>query len=368
MTPKELLRLINKAAAEDWNTLDLSGQELTELPSEIGQLTSLTSLDVSSNRLRSLPPEVGQLTNLTSLNFSNNPALQEPPPEIVRSGTKVILDYLRQRLEQGTDFLYEAKLLILGEGGAGKTSLAKAIKSKGYDFYEKSTEGIDVTRWDFDLQNDRQFRVNIWDFGGQEIYHATHQFFLTKRSLYILVVDTHKGNTDLYYWLNTIRLLSGNSPVLIVKNEKQDRICEVNERQLRGEFINLKEILTTNLQTNRGLDDIKTTIKRYISALPHVGTPLPKKWVDVRKALENDPRNYISLDEYRQICEANNFERLQDQLQLSDYLHDLGVCLHFKDDALLKKGDHSKTRVGHYCCLQSFGQPRSSRKLRSFYS
>jgi hypothetical protein len=26
------------------------------------------------------------------------------------------------------------------------------------------------------------FRVNIWDFGGQQIYHATHQFFLTKRS------------------------------------------------------------------------------------------------------------------------------------------------------------------------------------------
>ena len=22
----------------------------------------------------------------------------------------------------------------------------------------------------------RDFRVNIWDFGGQEIYHLTHQF------------------------------------------------------------------------------------------------------------------------------------------------------------------------------------------------
>ncbi|WP_347242416.1 hypothetical protein [Nostoc sp. FACHB-888] len=33
------------------------------------------------------------------------------------------------------------------------------------------------------MQNGREFRVNIWDFGGQEIYHATHQFFLTRRSL-----------------------------------------------------------------------------------------------------------------------------------------------------------------------------------------
>jgi GTPase SAR1 family protein len=32
---------------------------------------------------------------------------------------------------------------------------------------------------------DKTFRVNIWDFGGQEIYHQTHQFFLSKRSLYL---------------------------------------------------------------------------------------------------------------------------------------------------------------------------------------
>ena len=34
----------------------------------------------------------------------------------------------------------------------------------------------------------------MWDFGGQEIYHATHQFFLTRRSLYVLVDDTRKDD------------------------------------------------------------------------------------------------------------------------------------------------------------------------------
>ena len=227
----------------------------------------------------------------------------------------------------------------MGEGGAGKTSLAKKIEDETYelDADETSTEGIDVIRWEFNFQNDRSFRVNIWDFGGQEIYHATHQFFLTKRSLYALVVDTREDNTDLYYWLNIVRLLTNNSPVFVVKNEKQDRTCRVNERQLRSEFLSLKEILATNLKTNRGLDDIKATIQRYISALPHVGQSLPKKWVDVREALESDSRNYISLDEYCQICEANDFRERKDQLQLSDYLHDLGVCLHFQADPLLKK-------------------------------
>jgi internalin A len=57
----------------------------------------------------------------------------------------------------------------------------------------------------------------------------------------------------------------------------------------------------------------------------------------VRETLEKDTRNYISLDEYLSICQENGFDRLEDKLQLSGYLHDLGVCLHFQDDPLLKK-------------------------------
>lgn len=137
-------------------------------------------------------------------------------------------------------------------------------------------------------------------------------------------------------WLKVAELLSGNSPILIIKNEKQDRQCLVNDRQLRGEFSNLKEILATNLETNRGLPQIKDAIQQYISRLPHVGTPLPKLWVRVRAALENDSRNYISLEEYCQLCRHNNLTDRKDILLLSRYLHDLGVCLHFQDDATLK--------------------------------
>jgi internalin A len=54
------------------------------------------------------------------------------------------------------------------------------------------------------------------------------------------VVDTRQDNTDLYYWLNVVELLSDSSPVFIIKNEKQDRTCQVSERQLRGEFANLE--------------------------------------------------------------------------------------------------------------------------------
>jgi internalin A len=317
--------------------LDLNNNRLNSLPIEIGQLNNLISLCLNSNQLTNLPAEIGKLNNLRELYLDYNSSLSLPP-EILRKGCREIINFFRQRLAQETDRIYEAKLLIIGEAGAGKTTLSKKIQSSDYQLREEdSTQGIDVIRWQFPLDNGKKFRVNIWDFGGQEIYHTTHQFFLTKRSLYALVVDTRTEDTDFYYWLNVVELLSDNSPLLIVKNEKQERRREINERQLRGEFINLKETLPTNLATKRGLPEILKQIKHHISNLPHVGTELPKTWVKVREALEQESRNYINVNEYLNLCEANGFTRREDKLQLSGYLHDLGVCLHFQEDELLMK-------------------------------
>ncbi len=84
------------------------------------------------------------------------------------------------------------------------------------------------------------------------------------------------------------------------------------------------------------MPEIRAAIKHHISQLPHIGTPLPKTWVNVRQALETDSRNYISQTEFLHICDSHGFKRREDKLQLSGYLHDLGVCLHFQDDPVLK--------------------------------
>jgi internalin A len=340
-------------------------QQLKELPESIGNLTNLKYLDLTSNRLEILPESIGELKLLRELKATKNQLVSLPkslaqlkqlslltissnkldlPPEIARKRKpELIFDFLRQQQEEGIDYIYEAKLLIIGEGGAGKTSLANKLIDSNYnlkieasDNPEKSTEGIDVLRFDFPHSSGNDFRINIWDFGGQEIYHATHQFFLTKRSLYLLVADTRQDNTDFNYWLEVIELLSEASPTLIVKNEKQDRPCQVNEKQLRGRFPNLEKILPTNLADNRGLSDIISTIQHHISQLPHIGQPLPKTWVRVRAALEADTRNYITQNEFLTLCNTHGFKRSEDALQLSGYLHDLGVCLHFQDDPILK--------------------------------
>ena len=312
--------------------LDLSENNITEIPEVITRLTNLQSLNLSFNSLSAIPDSITRLQKLTHLNLDENP-ITEPPLEVVKEGIEAIRQYFKQIETEGIDYLYEAKLLIVGEGGAGKTTLANKIINPDYELCkEDSTKGIEIKQWKFPLDNGKTFTVNIWDFGGQEIYHATHQYFLTKRSLYALVADNRKEDTDFYYWLNVIELLSGDSPIAIIKNEIQKRKRDINLNQLRGEFGNLKDSFATNLADNGGLDKILENFKFYLTSLPHIGSTLPKTWVKVRTALESDPRNHITLNEYLQICKSNGFKQDKDSLQLSEYLHDLGICLHFQDD------------------------------------
>ena len=42
--------------------------------------------------------------------------------------------------------------------------------------WEETTGGIDIQFLKFNVEDKKKFRINIWDFGGQEIYHSTHQF------------------------------------------------------------------------------------------------------------------------------------------------------------------------------------------------
>jgi len=365
--------------------LDVSNNQLTNI-TPLADLVQLVTLDLSRNKLTNLVSLAG-LIQLTTLIVNGNP-IQDPPLEIAYKGSFAVLEYFRQLRNEGLDTLYEAKLLIVGEPGAGKTSFAKKMLDAAYQLQpeEISTKGIDVLQWEFPCvgagfvgagsepalttpaptTTTRPFRVNIWDFGGQEIYKATHQFFLTKRSLYVLVADSRKEDTDFYYWLNIVSLLSDDSPVIILKNEKQDRLRELPERQLRAEFTNLKEILPANLATNRGLDTILDTVRHYLRHLPHVGSVLPKTWVNVRNALEQDDRNYIPVEEYYRMCEQHNFTRRDDQWQLSGYLHDLGVCLHFQDDDLLKKAVILKPEWGTAAVYKVLDNPTVIRNLGCF--
>ena len=235
--------------------LDVSADQLTTLPESIGQLTQLQKLNVIENRLTALPESIGRLTQLQELDVSDNQLATLPesikelsslrrlflhendalglPPEVLgptwrdlmissdspANPAEIIAYYFRTR--EGRRPLNEAKLILVGYGAVGKTSLVNRLVHDRFDRDEKETPGIHITQWPFICANQEEVRLHIWDFGGQEIMHSTHQFFLTQRSLYVLVLNGRQGHEDhdAEYWLSLIKSFGEDSPVIVVLNK-----------------------------------------------------------------------------------------------------------------------------------------------------
>lgn len=331
--------------------LDLSNNRVKDV-SPLEKLDRLHTVNLRNNRILNIRPLINLIEQGLSLKWSSigggrgiliggNP-LASPPPEIVKRGNEEVIRYFEELDLQGTFSLYEAKLLIVGEPGAGKTTLARKLQDPNAPMpeEEETTNGIDINSMKFQLEEHNKFHMNIWDFGGQEIYHATHQFFLTKRSLYILVSDDRRENTDFNYWLQVVEVLGGDSPVIVLQNEKAGRYRQVDINQLRGRFSNIQGHYLANLKTNHNLEAVREAVRFFIQQLPHIGQELPRQWVYIREELEqlatkHEP--YISDERYLKICQDFGVTDKIRALDLSQYYHDLGVFLHFQNHPLLKR-------------------------------
>lgn len=332
--------------------LDLRSNKISDISSlkNLFQTSAFKRLDISSNNIKNLTPILPLIKRGASIKWSSlkdgicvqdNP-LTTPPIEIVKEGNQAILNYFKE-LEEGEETVYEAKLLIIGEAGAGKTSLKRKIGDCEADLPDEAkdtTTGIDITQHTFAATADLpEFTMNIWDFGGQEVYHATHQFFLSKRSLYVLVDDGRKEDNN-SYWMQTQELFGEGSPLLLFLNQKGTIQRQIPLNDLKGEFPNIQELTTINLKTEADkIPDYCRTLEYYIRNLPQFkrGETLPRKWVRIREILEEREENYISISQFRQICRKEGIKENKRQDFLSDYLHDLGALLHFQDSPLLKR-------------------------------
>jgi internalin A len=413
--------------------LDLRNNRILQLPNEISKLTQLTNLDLRRNQLETVPFGITDLANLKVLDLRNNRIQELPleiiklvnlrrldlrgnhlriPVEILENtmhpkgilsayfGEDVIKGFeekferrdLVAKLSLFTELypkreeiekvfkeavekvknrlpISQAKILILGQGSVGKTSLVHRITDKAFDFSEKKTEGIAISQWSVEdqifgdphniargkfliealgvkIENTENadssplIDLNLWDFGGQEIMHATHQFFLTKRSLYLLVLDSRLTQEEnrVEYWLKIIQSFGGESPVLIVGNKIDQHPLDIDRTGLQKKYPNIVGILETSAATGAGIEELKAAIAEQVNNLPHVRDLLPETWFTVKTKLEElgKQSNFITHDKYLDLCAENEVSDETSQRTLIGFLHDLGVVLHFQDDPRLE--------------------------------
>ena len=355
--------------------MNLWGNEISDI-SFLKDLTRLTSLNLGDNKISDGTFLKAILENNPQMEISNedfliartgeiilnrNP-LEIPTMGVVRQGRKAVLQYFKNIEKGGKKSVNECKVLIIGDAISGKTTLIKRFLGKPTDKHEKKTDGIVISatklknvtlrKKDNFFENEviqiPEIKLNLWDFGGQEIYMQAHHFFLTNNSLYVLVIDAradNDGNKKLYDGLRIIQSYGGDdSPIIVVVNQIDTNInfALVDKKTLREEgfknplyFCKISALYGNDFKNYLKAFDFsqfEKTIREALSEVKIITQSWPKNYFLVREKIEKLSEGFISHEKYDEICEKHDIQGAYSNLAKN--FNELGIFTHFEDMGL----------------------------------
>jgi internalin A len=229
-----------------------------------------------------------------------------------------------------------SKLILVGEGGVGKTATLRSLRGEEFDPQLPTTHGIGIHSLELKhpTEADVTMHLNCWDFGGQQIYHATHQFFLTNRSLFLLAWDTRQGfgRGNLYYWLDAIQARAPESPVLLVAAHIDERDPDLPLSELRSKYPQIiGQCDISNKPPQQGIEALRDAIAHAAASLPLMGEVWPATWLNAAEAIRAREEKYLTPRALWKIM-ADHEVSGDDVMVLARWLHELGEILYFPDD------------------------------------
>jgi internalin A len=317
--------------------------------SHISNLSPLKNLhfydiDVSFTQVKDLSPLKKSLEKEMFLKAKRCP-LSNPPYEVAQQGNDAILRYWKEQDRVGLKKVNEARLLLVGQGASGKTTLKDKLKDPNAAMpeHDATTRGIVIQPLMHKNTEGSDFTVQVWDFGGQNIQKYAHQFFMSDSVVYAVLSNTREQNPNFQYWLNIIELLGKNSPFFIVQNEKDGHkeplkdITQIQER-FPQTFQSALQVNLKDAATDPRFDILKASLFYATTQLPHTQKEYLVSFINVREKLAalSKTLQTIPFRQFKKLCKD---EGIEDPELMNDYARTftlLGIALHFSDDVFLK--------------------------------
>jgi internalin A len=328
--------------------LDVGNNRINNIFS-LTNLDKLILLDISNNKISDLRPleklisknfalifdQYDYSDDLEKIIFIQDNHFTIPPTEVIKQGNDTIIQYFEDARTYNLKSLNECKLIFVGDGGLGKTSLMKKIIGLPYT-KEETTHGINKKNWNEIKNNlDEEIRVNLWDFGGQHIQHSLHQFFLTEKVIYILLLDP-RNDSSAIYWLEQIEKLGKGSEVLIVYNwkEEKDKNSHNNKNfyELRKTYPKLRDPFLLSCKEGDGFENFKNELIKIILSQRDLLVQYPINWFKIKNELEKNVtvnKNFIAYNEYDIICDNNKYYNETNRKNLLKQLDKIGSIVFF---------------------------------------
>lgn len=218
-----------------------------------------------------------------------------------------------------------AKVLLVGETGAGKTGLSKRLALKKWEASD-STVGAWATQWKLPVASNAgvEREIWLWDFGGQADQRLIHQLYMDETALAVLVFDGQKE--DIFETLGQWdRDLTRASRKEFIKLLVAGRVDTGGLRVSRSEIErfakerNFRGFLETSSKQNHGCDELEQAIFANINwdEIPSRTTEiLFKRLKEEIIRLKDEGRVMMRFNELRESLQlhlAGEFKRFADE-------------------------------------------------------
>jgi len=307
--------------------LHLRDNQIVEIKN-LNTLSKLKYLDLCNNKINSVHYSSSYLNyinsnkfyfDITGINLFKNP-LTTAFIEAINNGDEAVQAYFAN-LSKGSVPLREAKLMILGESYAGKSNLRNYIMGENFDPDKSATIGIHIDHLPLQIA-EKNYRINIWDFGGQWMQEQVHRFFITEECVYVLMVNA-RNEKRVNDWLEWIKTFGQKSKVIIVANRIDDipgQSYVFPEIQLKQEYPGLIDSFhyISLLRTSENYPDfVKTTQNLYdaiinsLLSLDSLETPVLKNVYSLKEKLEDKEfkgKPYISHDFFNALADKEGID------------------------------------------------------------
>ncbi len=218
-----------------------------------------------------------------------------------------------------------AKVLLVGESGAGKTGLSKRLALNNWQPSD-STVGAWATQWKLPVSSDDgiEREIWLWDFGGQADQRLIHQLYMDETALAVLVFDGQKEDIfeTLGQWdRDLVRASSKAFSKLLVAGRVDAGGLRVSRNEIdrfrrERKFIGFLE---TSAKTNLGCEELKQAILNGIdwNDIPCRATEvLFKRLKEEIIRLKDAGRVLMRFNELRETLQLrlpNEFKRFSDE-------------------------------------------------------
>jgi GTPase SAR1 family protein len=356
----QLQGLVFEGDCPELELLDAAENGMTVLSMPNGFL-NLKYLHLQKNQIAQLPDSFVGMRHLELLFLAGNP-LADIPQDVVGSGdqhnsAKDLLAYLSSIQGKKTQYLHEAKMILVGNPMVGKSSIRIKLKDPQAELpkIEDRTPGLDVEPYILKnlprtLTGQDQpidFQLNIWDFGGQGRYREIQQLFCSRKSLYLYVTayDDQPEKEDyigLDYWLSMVNAYGFDqeekaaSPVIYVLNKIDVKDPGINETLNQEKYQNIVKFAKISCEQYRGFEQLIEYIRETLPSVSRdvFSNRYSPDWFRVKQRLENFKDNHLLYRDFVGICQEEGLDLQATQTWLS-VLDRIGTVIYtgnFKDE------------------------------------